>query len=126
MVSLHEEARAEHNKTTNSYSEMVRVLERKIYDAKQKITSRGGKVDYSVRDKGRLRRIIAEENNQLKDVEETLKALTKNCEDRAREYDQRSGMRADEIAALQAALSNLRNADKVAIKDRAKGSDVTW
>merc|ERR1719305_1524605 len=45
---------------------------------------------------------------QMKDDELYLKDLQKQCEDRANDYDQRSAMRGDEVAALSAALKVLK------------------
>jgi len=44
----------------------------------------------------------------MKDDEQYLKDLTARCEDRANDYDQRSAMRADELAALDGALKVLK------------------
>jgi len=62
-------------------------------------------------DRGDL--VIAEE--QLKDDQAYLKDLTKQCEDRANDWDQRSSMRRDELSALAGALEVLT--DKVADRD---------
>merc|ERR1719174_2058518 len=50
--------------------------------------------------------VVAE--GQMKDDELYLKDMQKQCEDRANDYDQRSAMRGDEVAALSAALKVLK------------------
>merc|ERR1719316_394654 len=47
---------------------------------------------------------MVEEESKLKDDQLYLKDLTKQCELKAREWDQRSKMRAEEVTALTAAL----------------------
>merc|ERR1719453_3023483 len=54
---------------------------------------------------------------QMKDDELYLTDLTARCEDRANDYDQRSAMRGDELAALTGALKVLKGTVKA--KDSA-------
>merc|ERR1719453_1100918 len=50
---------------------------------------------------------LVESNDLLKDDELYLKDMTARCQDRANDYDQRSAMRGDELAALTQALKVL-------------------
>merc|ERR1719262_1974714 len=72
----------------------------------------------------RLKKEIAEARGKLvsaeavlKDDELYMKDLTTRCQDRANDYDQRSAMRGDEVAALSQALKVLKGT--VAKKDSA-------
>merc|ERR1712196_735768 len=53
--------------------------------------------------------LMTEERQSLSLSQHYLKDLTKQCELKAREYDQRSGLRNGEIAALSKALDILKN-----------------
>merc|ERR1712196_404779 len=53
--------------------------------------------------------LMTEERQSLSLSQHYLKDLTKQCELKAREYDQRSGLRNNEIAALTKALDILKN-----------------
>jgi len=59
------------------------------------------------------------EETQLKDDEFLLKELTTNCEMKATEWDQRSTMRAGEVAALTKAIDVIRNGAKASEGKRA-------
>jgi len=64
---------------------------------------------------------MVKEEALLKDDELYLKDLTSKCELKAREWDQRSQMRAEEVTALTAALKIIKGrvADKEAVNKRA-------
>merc|ERR1719473_1512286 len=58
------------------------------------------------------RESLVEAEGLLKDDQAYLKDLTAQCEDRARDYDQRSAMRAGELEALSKALEILTGSVK--------------
>jgi len=58
------------------------------------------------------RETLVESDAQLKDDELYLTDLTKRCEDRANDYDQRSAMRNDELTAFTEALKILKGTVK--------------
>jgi len=62
---------------------------------------------------------LVESEAGMKDDQLYLKDLTKECEERANDYDQQSQMRGDEIGALSSALDILKNKVKGAEGERA-------
>jgi chromosome segregation ATPase len=55
------------------------------------------------------RSALVEAESGMKDDQQYLQDLTKECEERAKDYDQQSTMRGDEISALSQALDILKN-----------------
>merc|ERR1719174_592095 len=63
---------------------------------------------------GEAEEALADAQAMLNDDETYLKDLTAKCELKAREWDQRSAMRGDELTALNAALGVMTDRVKVA------------
>jgi len=82
---------------------------------KGKITACNDAMKVQAKKSVRLAKEIAKHREDLvvsegmmKDDDQYLKDLSARCQDRANDYDQRSAMRADELAALQGALKVLK------------------
>jgi hypothetical protein len=74
-------------------AEAMKALEKRIAKLKEEIAQ--------------AREDLVEAKGQMEDDALYLKDLTKRCEDRSHDYDQRSAMRADELQALEEALGVL-------------------
>jgi len=75
---------------------------------------------------GNAMKALTEAKEKLDDDEAYLKDLTAKCELKAREWDQRSQMRADELAALAKALGIIKDTvlEKDAANEATRGSFV--
>jgi len=122
LVKLLGEFRAEKTEVDTEWKKTKDVCETTVSSLETAITNNKSAMDGLVDDIDRLAGEIATARQNLVTAEATLKDdqtymkdLTQVCESRANDWDQRSQMRADEIAALSGALKVLK--DEVQSRD---------
>jgi len=102
------EADAERAKAKQICTDTMGGLADEIKSTSAAIDLLDGQIEKLGEEIGSARRSLVEENTQLKDGKLYMEDLTKMCEQRAKDWDQRSSMRADELAALGKALEALK------------------
>merc|ERR1719183_2473016 len=98
---------AEWEKTKNSLEEIISSLEGQIKEDKKFISEGEAHIQSLIEQIAEARESLVEAESLLEDDQAYLKDLTAQCEDRAKDYDQRSAMRAGELEALTKALEIL-------------------
>lgn len=115
FTDLKAETDSEWKTTSDNCASTKADLNAAITSAKEQITSLEGQIDELDSDLAAEKGDLAENKYQLEEEELYLKDLTKLCEDRANEYDQRSAMFAAEDKALTEAhnilTERVENAD---------------
>jgi len=110
---------AEFMKSSKAFAEMKASLKKQIEVHEIAIYRTAMELHYQDEEIAYHREDLITANEQLKDDEQYLNELTARCEDRAKDYDQRSAMRGGELAALTNALKVLtgaRRADAVNVR----------
>jgi len=125
-----EDLDAEYKKTSKACDETKKSLRGEMSSNKDAMDSLDKEIEKLAKEIAEHREDLVQAEGDLKDDELYLKDLTKRCEDRANDYDQRSQMRGNELAALRNALDVLGEKVKDAEGDRAallqkSGASVT-
>jgi len=100
---------AEWTKTDKNYRDMIKSIEDQMTENKEAMDQLEMDIDTLNGDIATARENLVNDQAVLKDDELYMKDLTERCEIRAKDWDQRSAMRADEIQALTEALEVLQN-----------------
>jgi len=116
QADIQKEQASEHAKAMDSMSNMIQVLKSKIQRSEREAIE----IKYSrarlSKESAQARKTLVEERQDLDETEQVLKEVTTACQTRADEYDTRTAMRKDELAALTTALACLSNAKSAADK----------
>jgi len=127
LESLHKEFTGEKKELDSEHNKAKKAHEALQASLKKKMSANQDAMDALVKSIAKLSKEIAKHREDLDNSEETLKDdrsyledLTKRCEARANDFDQRSAMRNDEVTALSTALKVLKDevqpADKVNVR----------
>eukprot|EP00747_Dinoflagellata_sp_TGD_P027248 gnl/TRDRNA2_/TRDRNA2_132492_c0_seq5.p1 gnl/TRDRNA2_/TRDRNA2_132492_c0~~gnl/TRDRNA2_/TRDRNA2_132492_c0_seq5.p1 ORF type:complete len:720 (+),score=292.97 gnl/TRDRNA2_/TRDRNA2_132492_c0_seq5:85-2244(+) len=108
----------EWKKTKEACDKKIESLNDEIDENKEAIETLDGEIEELKTEIAENREKLVKAEDQLSEDQLYLKDLTAQCEARARDWDQRSGMRTDEIKALDKALEilnsdDVKNADDV-------------
>jgi DNA repair exonuclease SbcCD ATPase subunit len=95
-------------KTEKAFTEKIAALEKEIAANKAAMEALEKRIAKLAEEIAKHREDLVLAKNQMEDDELYIKDLTKRCEDRSHDYDQRSFMRADELKALTEALEVLK------------------
>jgi len=98
----------EWDKTRKGCNQMKASLRKKLGANQKAMDSLDKSIAKLAKEIAKHREDLVTSQGVLQDDELYLKDLTARCEDRANDYDQRSSMRGDELAALSAALKVLK------------------
>jgi len=102
------EVDAEYEKSKKACDDLKASLTKEMEDNEQAIKDLGGDIMRLKSEIAKAREDLVEAEGNLKDDQAYLKDLTMRCEDRAKDWDQRSQMRGDELTALSEALKILK------------------
>jgi len=102
------EVDAEYAKSKKACDDLKASLTKEMADNEQAIKDLGGDIERLKSEIAKAREDLVEAEGNLKDDQAYLKDLTMRCEDRAKDWDQRSQMRGDELTALSEALKILK------------------
>merc|ERR1719359_995569 len=97
----------EYDKTSKACDAMKKSLRKKMKANTDAMDALEKNIEKLAKEIAQHREDLVEANGDLQDDELYLKDLGARCEARANDYDQRSAMRGDELAALTAALKVL-------------------
>merc|ERR1719375_1514772 len=100
---------AEWEETKNNLTDLIAKLSEQIDAAKNFIEMGEEKIEQLAGEIADARNNLVEKEGLLKDDQLYMKDLTEKCENKAKEYDQRSSARGDEISALSQALDIITN-----------------
>merc|ERR1719487_2718666 len=114
-----EELDKEWAKTEKNYQDKIADIKNEMKENATAIETLEGEVETLKSEIADARGQLVEAESLLSDDQAYLKDLTKQCEARANDWDQRSAMRKDEIEALSNALTILENKVKDAEGERA-------
>lgn len=108
---------SEWEKTDNAFKAEKKEMQDKISTAKKEIQALSGEIDKLSAEIAKHKEDLVTADATLQDDSAYLRDLTARCEEKARDWDQRSSMRNDEVKALSEALQILtdkvKDADKV-------------
>lgn len=104
-------------KTSSACQETKDGLNKKMKDNLDAISKAEEKIEKLAKTISKDRGDLVKAQEQLQEDEEYLKDLTAQCEEKAKDYDQRSAMRGDEVEALSQAVKIIKNKVKDADKD---------
>merc|ERR1719428_181352 len=110
---------AEWEETKQNLTDLIAQLSEQIEAAKNFIAMGEEKIEQLSGEIAAAREKLVDTEATLKDDELYMTDLTKQCEERAVEYDQRSAARGDELSALGQALDIIENKVKGVEGDRA-------
>merc|ERR1719379_1633849 len=100
---------AEWEETRSNLTDLIAKLSEQIEAAKNFIKMGEEKIEQLASEIAEARSNLVEKEGLLKDDQLYLKDLTEKCEYKAKEYDQRSASRGEEISALTQALDIITN-----------------
>merc|ERR1719262_1064162 len=109
---------AEWEKTKAACEEMKGKLTDEIEEQTKMIGTLEEQISSLAKESASLREQLVNAETSLKEDELYLKDLTTQCEDRAKDWEQRASMRADELAAITKALEILK--ERVLPKEGAR------
>jgi hypothetical protein len=98
----------EFRKSSNACAALKKSLGEELSSNKKAMEALDKNIEKLAKEIAQHREDLITSDGLLKDDEQYLKDLQARCEDRANDYDQRSAMRGDELAALEGALKVLK------------------
>jgi len=104
-----DEVEAEWVKTRDACTQTQAALNGEITENKDAVAALITDIDGLTTDIGNTRKLLIESQASLTDLKQYLADLTKRCEVRAQDWDQRTQMRGKEVGALTQALEILTN-----------------
>jgi len=117
-----EDLDAEYKKTSKACDETKKSLRQEMSTNSDAMEALDKEIEKLAKEIAEHREDLVQAEGDLKDDELYLKDLTKRCEDRANDYDQRSAQRGNELTALRTALEVLGS--KVKDNEGARASFV--
>merc|ERR1719498_303329 len=91
---------ADFAKTKQACKKMVKAIGNEMGSNKDSMKKIGKNIQKLSKEKAEVRQQLVEDEDDLKDDERFLKDVTSRCEAAAKNFDQRSSMRASEVSTL--------------------------